>query len=303
MDLLLRRYPGLRGLPHVDLGVRPTPVEEHRIDGLTVLVKREDLSSKVCGGNKVRCLEFLLARPARRVLTFSTLGAHHAYATAVHAAGLGLETDASLVRQGRRGALTEALSKVAARVVEVGGTLGAAGAALALWRPGTRIVAPGGMSPRGALGYLVAALELDHVPPRIYVPLGTGTTISGLLAGLMLREAVTEVVGVRVISSVIARKAPIWQRAFRALYLQRRYDRSVPRPAPAGVRLRIVTAPGAYAEETPGTRVATSAAGALDLEPAYTAKTLAVLLAERAQRALYVHTYAALRASARSPSS
>ena len=63
----------------VDLGVRPTAVEEHEIDGRVVLVKRDD---KI-GGNKVRTLEFLLGLPAKRLLTYSTLEAHHAYATAV----------------------------------------------------------------------------------------------------------------------------------------------------------------------------------------------------------------------------
>ena len=119
MQGLLRRYPGLAGFPHVDFGVRPTPVEEHRIAGLSVLVKRDDRSSAPYGGNKVRSLEFLLARRARRLLTYSTLGAHHAYATALCGRRIGLETVAVIVRRGPRGPLLEALHDVAAGVVEV----------------------------------------------------------------------------------------------------------------------------------------------------------------------------------------
>jgi D-cysteine desulfhydrase len=287
--MLLDRFPGLRGFPRVDLGVFKTPVEERRIAGVRVLVKREDL----IGGNKTRSLEFLLARRATRVITFSTLSAHHAYATALHARSLGIPCDAVIVKRGRPGPFLARLPGVARAVVEVGGAWGAAAAALALWRPGARILPPGGMSPRGALGYLEAALELDDVPARIYVPLGTGTTVSGLLAGLMMRDAVTELVAVRVADRVAGFRPLLWRRAFAAVSLLRRFDPSVPRlPGPGGVRLRVVAAPGRYGEPTPGALAACAAAEGIPMEPTYTGKALAVLLAERAEGALYLHTQA-----------
>ncbi|MHC4547862.1 MAG: pyridoxal-phosphate dependent enzyme [Planctomycetota bacterium] len=292
MEVLLRRFPGLRGFPRADLGIQPTPVEERRIGGLRVLVKRDDRSSAVYGGNKARCLEFLLAGSPRRVLTFSTLSAHHAYATAVHARRLGLECDSIIVRRGERGPLMEALPRLGGRVVEVPGVLGAAMAVLDLWRPGTRLIPPGGMSARGALGYVEAALELEEVPPRIYAPLGSGTTVSGLLGGLMLRDAVCEVVAVRVADAIASFKPLLWRRAFKAISLLRRHDPSVPRlQGPGGVRLRIERGAGRYGEATPAVRAAVAAAGDLALEPTYTGKTLAVLLAERADGALFVNTY------------
>lgn len=289
MEPLLSRFPGLLGFPHVDLGVRTTPVEPVRIAGLDFLVKRDDL----CGGNKPRSLEFLLARRPARVITFSTLSAHHAYATAFHARALGGSCDAVIVRRGRPSPFLGLLPLLARRVVETGGALGAFAAALSLWRPGVEIIPPGGMSPRGALGYLVAALELETVPSRIYVPLGTGTTVSGLLAGLMLRDAVTEIVAVRVADRIAGWKPLLWRRAFKAVALLRRFDATVPRlPGPGGVRLRVVAAPGRYGEPTPEALAAVAAAGGLPLEATYTGKTLAVLLAERAEGALYVHTAA-----------
>jgi len=293
VEPLLDRFPGLRGFPHVGLGVQATPVEPLRVLGLDFLVKRDDL----CGGNKPRSLEFLLAGRPERVITFSTLSAHHAYATALHARALGGSCDAVIVRRGRPSPLLALLPRLAHRVVETGGAPGAMAAALALWRPGTLLIPPGGMSPRGALGYLVAALELPSVPSRIYVPLGTGTTVSGLLAGLLLREAVTEVVAVRVADRIAGWKPLVWQRAFRAVALLRRFDPSVPRPpGPGGVRLRVVAARGRYGEPTPEALAAVAAAPGLPLEATYTGKTLAVLLAERAEGALYVHTHAALPA-------
>ena len=91
----------MEGVDRVDLGVFNTPVERHAIAGVDVLVKRDDL----IGGNKVRTLEYLLARPpaSGHLLTYSTLGAHHAYATAVYGNKVGLETTAIIVRKGRRG--------------------------------------------------------------------------------------------------------------------------------------------------------------------------------------------------------
>lgn len=297
MDPLLRRFPGLAGFPHVDLGVRPTPLEERRIGGLPVLVKRDDLTSPRYGGNKARSLEFLLALPATRVITFSSLSAHHAYATAVHAAALGLPCDLVIVRRGRPGPALDRLPGVARRVVEVGGPLAAAAAALSLWRPGARIIPPGGVSPRGALGYLVAALELEDIPPRIYVPLGTGTTASGILAGLMLRDAVTEVVAVRVADRIAGWKPLLWRRAFKAVSLLRRFDPTVPRlPGPGGVRLRVVAAGGRYGEPTPAALEAVALADGIPVEATYTGKALAALLADGAAGALFWHTHAALPA-------
>jgi 1-aminocyclopropane-1-carboxylate deaminase/D-cysteine desulfhydrase-like pyridoxal-dependent ACC family enzyme len=295
MEVLLSRFPGLAGLPHVDLGVRPTPVEARRIGGMSVLVKRDDRTSELYGGNKVRALEFLLAGAPRRVLTFSSLSAHHAYATAFHARRLDIPCDAVIVRKGQRGRVLEALPSVAERVREVDGVLRAAAAALDLWRPGTRVIRPGGLSLRGALGYVEAALELEDVPARIYVPLGTGTTVSGLLAGLMLRDALTEVVAVRVADPLVSFRPLLWCRAFGAIALLRRYDPTVPRVSPGGVTLRIVKGGGRYGEATRAATAAIAAAGDLELEPTYTGKTLAVLLADGAAGALLLNTYCPLR--------
>ncbi|MHC4933827.1 MAG: pyridoxal-phosphate dependent enzyme [Planctomycetota bacterium] len=272
MEVLLSRFPGLKGFPHVDFGVRPTPVEEHTIEGRTVLVKRDDR----IGGNKVRTLEFLLARRAKRLLTFSTLAAHHAHATAECGRRLGIPTDVVLVRRGPR-----ASQPLDGRVIEVGGALRAALAGAWLWRPGTRVIWPGGMSARGALGYLVAALELDEVPGRIYVPMGSGTTASGLLAGLMLRQAKTEVVAVRVAEPV---GFLIWRRAHKAVSLLRKHDPSVPRVVRGGVSLRIVKAPHPYGEGP------VPDAGELHLEPSYSGPTLRLMLDEGAEGALFVLT-------------
>jgi len=281
---LVARVPGLASIPHVELGVRETPVEAFEIDGVPLIVKRDDL----IGGNKARCLEFLLARPARRLLTISSLSANHALATAVLGRRLGLDTDAVIVRWGEAGAARARLDSEAARVVEVGGGAGAALAVARLWRPGTRFIPPGGATPLGALGYLASVFELAEIPKRIYVPLGTVTTVSGLLAGLMLRGADCEVVGVRVAAAVAGWRWRLWRRAFAALRML-----GGPTPSRGNVRLRVVAAEGEYGERTQSSVAAVDGArtAGLELECTYGGPTLALLLRERAEGALFLHTY------------
>jgi 1-aminocyclopropane-1-carboxylate deaminase/D-cysteine desulfhydrase-like pyridoxal-dependent ACC family enzyme len=72
------------------LGTFPTPVEVYG----ALWVKRDDLNAAVCGGNKVRALEFLLGavRPGDTVVTLGARGSTHILATAVHAGRLGART-------------------------------------------------------------------------------------------------------------------------------------------------------------------------------------------------------------------
>ena len=106
---LFRRYPRLLVyLPWVSLGKWPTPVQrmsklEQRFDLPAFYVKRDDMSSDVYGGNKVRKLEFSLAdalyKGCTRVMTVGAAGSNHVLATAVHGRRLGIRTTALLFDQ------------------------------------------------------------------------------------------------------------------------------------------------------------------------------------------------------------
>ena len=77
----------------------PTPVEQ--LDE-RLWVQREDVTSTVYGGNKVRKLEFVLPVAQRRggpLVTAGGVGSHHVLAAAVHAGCLGLQVDAVLYPQ------------------------------------------------------------------------------------------------------------------------------------------------------------------------------------------------------------
>src|SRR5205814_6026102 len=72
----------------------PTPIEPLAALG-DVWVKREDRSSPVYGGNKVRTLEAVLGRAraagARTIWATGAYGSNHAVATVMHARAAGMD--------------------------------------------------------------------------------------------------------------------------------------------------------------------------------------------------------------------
>ncbi len=210
---LLDSFPALAAkLPRVALGEFPTPIEsldvvsrELRAPIGTAWVKRDDLSSPIYGGNKVRTLELLLgdakAQGRSRVLATGAFGSNHALATALHAPRVGLESGALLFPQ--------PISRAAFDNLQALVTTGATVHALPHWsalplamawhrwaRSGTTpyLMVPGGATPLGALGYVSAGLELGGqiaahqlpLPRRVIVGVGSTCTSAGLLLGLAL---------------------------------------------------------------------------------------------------------------------
>lgn len=224
---IFRDFPRLRHrLPHISLATLPTPLEPAddaaRVLGIgKLLVKRDDLSSALFGGNKVRKLEFLLAearsKRARTVMTFGTAGSNHAAATAIHARRLGIGTISMLRNQAnadyvrsnlllslRAGAelhayRTRGMLWLSARLI---------GARAALRTgAGVHVITSGGSSTLGTVGLVNAGLELrDQLlaqrlpePDLLYVPVGTGGSAAGLQLGLRAAGLKTRVIGVRVV--------------------------------------------------------------------------------------------------------
>jgi hypothetical protein len=96
VDTLTARWPRLRdALPRVGLQVRETPVERWELEGASLLVKRDDLTTPTLGGNKARALELLLAGVGSRdvLLTVGSTGSTHALAVAHFGGQLGARTE------------------------------------------------------------------------------------------------------------------------------------------------------------------------------------------------------------------
>lgn len=315
--MLFERFPTLcRSLPHVPLGTFPTPLE--RLDRLlaaidpcrslaALLVKDDGRSSPIYGGNKVRKLELVLGEALRRgaieVLTFGFAGSNHATATAVHASAHGLRSISMLLPQANAPYVgTNLLVSDAA-----GAELHAydsvpelsAGVVAQMARHRVRsgrwpfVIAPGGSSALGTVGFVAAAFELadqiekagDKPPDLIYVALGSGGTAVGLALGLAVAGWPTRVVAVRVteLKHASPRKlAALWNntasllRALDPEFPASRFDagRIVVRDEFFG---RGYAVSSAAADEA--IRLAHEHAD-LHLDVAYTGKTLACLIAD-----------------------
>jgi 1-aminocyclopropane-1-carboxylate deaminase/D-cysteine desulfhydrase-like pyridoxal-dependent ACC family enzyme len=272
------------------LGTFPTPVE---VRG-RIWVKRDDLNATVCGGNKVRALEFLLGAvtPGDTVVTLGSRGSTHVLATAVHAARLGARTIAYTWPQVMNPTALAVAHEIHARctAIETHHAL----VALARYtyaharrgdpRGGAMHFVPiGGTSPIGIQGHIEAGRELAQqirrgelpTPETIVVPLGTGGTAAGIAMGLGVAGIRTTVTAVRVVPWIAA---PPWRipGLIRAAGLP-----AVP------VRIDHTAYGGAYGKPLDRGREAVAEIG-LPLDDTYMAKAAAVALALRGPTLLWV---------------
>lgn len=211
---LYQRFPSLASIPRAKLCSLPSRIELlPDFAGFGDLwIKRDDLNAPICGGNKVRSLEFLLGavQPGDTVVTLGGAGSTHVLSTAIHAARLGARTRAYRWRHDMN-PVAEAVSQRIGEEVEFSSvgrsTLFAMGRA-AIVRSTSRahFIAVGGSTPLGALGQVNAALELSRQiergamqkPDRIVLPLGSGGTMAGLAVGFAAANLDIQLVGVRV---------------------------------------------------------------------------------------------------------
>lgn len=221
--------PGLRDVVHFRhlADGLPTPVEDLDIDGAGVWVKRDDRTSSLYGGNKVRKLEYLLAKPALHeaaVVTGGGTASNHVVATFLYARLLGLETELALFPQPPNPATARVRSLVEAYDVAVtyAASMTAYPAAMvaatadALLR-GKRPwpLYPGGSTPAGVLGYVDCGLEIAAsvdsgecpLPRAVYVALGSGGSTVGLALGLAMGGVSTKVRAVRVADAIANNRA------------------------------------------------------------------------------------------------
>ena len=313
MDPLTARWPHLqRALPRIDLHVRETPVERWELEGASLLVKRDDLTTPTLGGNKARALELLLAGVVAddALLTVGSTGSTHALAVAHFGAQLGARTEVITWPQEEH----DVSLATAARLRQIARVSTARSPATAMLRATARRlfrrvrwIPAGGSSPLGALGHAAAALELADqlerertpVPDTLVVPLGSGGTAAGLLVGLSLAGLPTRVLGVRVVPRVVANRRRVLSLARRAAALfGERAGRAAPAIEEARFAIEEAQYGGAYARETRASRTSQELVLARDgpaLEGTYSAKALAAALAHAraapAERVLYWLTF------------
>jgi D-cysteine desulfhydrase len=186
-------------LPHLSLGEYPTPVT-HLPQLGEVWVKREDASSPVYGGNKLRALEVLMGEAkllgAGTICTIGAFGSNQAVACALHARRHELRSRLVLFPQRATPTAVENFRVSLAFGDEVHCLRSAlllpyAWARERMRHPGVYFIPPGGATPLGALGHVNAAIELARqvqdgalpAPRHIVLAVGSTCTTAGLLAG------------------------------------------------------------------------------------------------------------------------
>ncbi|MEV6224796.1 pyridoxal-phosphate dependent enzyme [Nocardia fluminea] len=327
IPLLHQRFPRLREtLPYIGLSSGPTPVR--RLDalpagGAPVWLKDDcAFGDGGWGGNKVRKLEWILPdahrRGSRTIVTVGGLGTNWGLAVALYAREHGLGTALALVDQ----PVDEHVRAQLSRLENSGATLyfthsktrTILTAPLLLARHTSAghlpyLLPPGGSSPVGVLGYVEAALELAGQvhrgelpePTHLVTAVGSGGTIAGLQLGLRMAGLTTRAVGVVVNDTLRLDPATITRLACRAAKLLRERGADLSDLEPRAGNIDIVTdwLGSGYGHPTPeGERARTLSADRehLHLEPVYTAKAMAALLAMNEQGAfgdgpvLYLNT-------------
>jgi D-cysteine desulfhydrase len=307
---LHERFPATRErLPCIPLCRLPTPVRAAPGLGDGVWLKDDARSAEPWGGNKPRKLEWILAdakaRGYRTILTFGGLGTNHGLATALYARREGLRCVLALVDQPRTEEVERQLARLRAAATRVYLTrTGRRTKAVAPWlllrhaqprppRP-PYLLPPGGSSPLGSLGFVDAALELAGQvragelpePAAVYLALGSGGSAAGLAAGFALAGMRTRVEAVVVNDQLKLSQATVLRLARRALRLleSRGADLGGAQVRDDAVRMIEGHMGAGYGHATPGAGRAQALAAeaeGLALEPVYTSKALAALLAER----------------------
>jgi 1-aminocyclopropane-1-carboxylate deaminase/D-cysteine desulfhydrase-like pyridoxal-dependent ACC family enzyme len=288
--------------PRLPLAPHPTPVDElTRLRAVLgpgsprLLMKRDDLLSFACGGNKVRKIEAVgaeaLAAGADVLITCGGVQSNHARVTAATGAALGIKV--VLVLSGAppvrptANALLDHLFGADVRYVPTREARVPAmeAAATELRAAGRRpvIVPLGASTPTGALGFARGVAELasgGHRPDVIVAASSSGGTQAGLIAGCALLGLTSTIVGISADDSAAG-----LSRTVRDL-LTAMAARLGAQPASLGLAQPITvddTLVGdGYGLPTPASTEALALLARTEgllLDPVYTAKAMAGLLA------------------------
>lgn len=250
MSALFDCWPGLRRrVAWAPLGVFPTRVDDAtRVlsgDGLAgeLWLKRDDQSSPIYGGNKLRLLEHVLAGAleagANRVYASGATGSNFTVATALHAARVGLEPGAICFPEPMTAEAeqNQRVVRERARVVEIAHWSLLPVATERVRRQDeqqglrAQMLSQVSFGPDALLGYVAAGLELGlqvarkecPAPSRIVLPIGSAATSAGVLAGLSLAKkigvwsAAPALSAVRIAAWPLSRRGRVVSLAVRAL--------------------------------------------------------------------------------------
>lgn len=304
-DSLSLFFPKLAArLPKTSIADLPTPLQQYSLRNLknapTILVKHDDLSSKLYGGNKIRKLEYVLRRAqdrdAERVATFGTVASNHALATALYATALELKCTCLLSHQSKTAKAPLALNmhlRNQTEIIRFGGARRSRVNTMRKYLQNRRtwVIPMGGSSWLGVIGFVNAGLEVAtqiesagiDVPERLYVANGTMGTAAGIALGLALANIFTEVHAVRVTHERVANPNAMQRLINKTSAMMKRLDNSIPDDIAARTRIcfRDEFFGDGYAVSNHATDSALKFAQqeiGMTLDTTYSAKAMAALL-------------------------
>ena len=310
MKSLARRFPKIAAAFELaGLARLPTPLDRATSMGAALgldrlLIKRDDLSGELYGGNKIRKLDLVLADARRRgcdaVLTFGAVGSNHVMATAICARALGLECYAVLTAQPPSPEVRNKLlhhAELGTRLLPVDGYADALAAAERARAehptgPGRVYRIPwGGSSWLGTVGFVDAGFELAEqcesavAPDNLYVACGTMGSAVGLAIGLRVAGLTTRVVTVKVVPSPVTSERRFAELFGECIAELRAVDETFPALEDpfANVEVRHGFLGPGYAEPTPECLEAIDLLASsenIQLEATYTGKALAALVSD-----------------------
>ncbi len=296
--------------PTANLTNLPTPLEPmiglaEELNHAALYIKRDDLTSKDYGGNKVRKLDFLLAdvqaKGYKEVITFGYAGSNHCTATAVHSKKLGLNCTLVLLPQipsyYLKYNLLTSLSFGAKFIYAKNKPLAylkVAGHFLRTFIKRGKLpyrIEPGGSMPVGVIGFIKAVAELKEqidkqgipVPDRIYVPCSSMGTVIGLAIGIQLMGLTSKVHAIKVVDDEYSNDKVIKDLYDNTLQFVRKKAPEIPdlsfTDIPLVVRREFYS--GTYAQSTDLSKQAVALAmkkQGIPLENTYSAQALGALV-------------------------
>ena len=320
---IFKVYPGLENkIDWLPMGSFPTPVMKlERLGFENLWIKRDDLTSNIYGGNKIRKLMFILAHVQSRnkshIITPGGIGTNHGLATTIFAKQLGFKTTLLLFHQPVTVNVKQNLALFARHGAELlyKKTLFNA----MLWYycfcriryPGAYFLYPGGSNVFGTIGYVNAVFELKQqvdnglmpMPKVIFCPLGSGGTLAGLALGLRLTGLPISLFGVQVSMSHLGPFPAVTAGTVRNLmkntyrYLKR-MGGSLPEITMGTPAILDTYLGDGYGHPTPAcskSYVLMKDRENIELDPTYTAKTFAAVLdycqSNRKDTVLFWNTY------------
>jgi D-cysteine desulfhydrase len=301
----IRSVESLDILPRLGLVTVPSPVESlpelaTRLGLASLTVKRDDLIPALGGGNKARKLDCLLAQPPFATAdvwqSVGGIGSGHLVALAQAALALDRRLIAHCFDQALSPHVEANLALITAGRTELHYYRSRLG--LALCRPSLflgpqnaamPVIAPGATTPAGMVGFVRAGLELGAQiragdlpePHVIYVPLGTGGTVTGLAVGLGMAGIRCRLHAVAVVERLFVSRRRLCALQEQLLaWMEARGIAGIRQMGQAPVIIERRQVGDGYGSVTPAATEACSllAEQGMPLETVYTGKAMAALL-------------------------